>query len=528
MMFRGSAFAATMALAATLSAPVSQAAEPAAPKEPSFYIQCDGNPNNMAAGETIARFIGAVTLLALFAPSPETPDPSKRKFGAAGVDACSQLIDSATPEGNIVRRLPLILARALHRIEAKDYVGAIGDTELARREAVTAGLAENPYFKRSMGMSIDLIAGIAALRQSDMAQAIQFNYAPAQQLPNSYYPLLVPRNYVSFSPQAQADEIRTSALIARMSPPQMWRLANAYAENGRYADAAIALRQVNDWRRSLVEKPEEVDVGFTLASIALYQALAGDWTTADASAKEARQQVDQRKLEGRQVDSEAAFVELLDLFDLLKKAHAGQMDEARRLFAGRSRWVGASFGQLAPIIRQLREGARPDQLVGPLALSPEDAWQKRRDEQLATLIQSDTDNKTLFKLLLPYASVSDYESMSGKVWNLNGKSLLNPKPVDKTGYQAVNALMAGPMTQPDVMLLHCALKAKALGKNGMLFFVHFNNPSHGFVRFGNRGEEGMVDALFIDADAVIAELAPIIPSPTDLAGRRAARAKTAS
>jgi hypothetical protein len=77
-------------------------------KEGSLYLQCDGNPNNMSAGETIARLIGAFTLLGVLAPSPESPDASKRKFGTAGIAACSELLDGPKTEKNLGRRLPLV------------------------------------------------------------------------------------------------------------------------------------------------------------------------------------------------------------------------------------------------------------------------------------------------------------------------------------------------------------------------------------------------------------------------------------
>jgi len=60
----------------------------AADKPGSLHVQCDGQPNNVTSGETAARLLGAVTLLGLFAPGPEMPDASKRKFGEAGVAVC--------------------------------------------------------------------------------------------------------------------------------------------------------------------------------------------------------------------------------------------------------------------------------------------------------------------------------------------------------------------------------------------------------------------------------------------------------
>jgi hypothetical protein len=44
------------------------------------------------------------------------------------VEACTRLIDDPQKgEHNVIRRLPLILARAAHRIEAKDFSGAAAD-----------------------------------------------------------------------------------------------------------------------------------------------------------------------------------------------------------------------------------------------------------------------------------------------------------------------------------------------------------------------------------------------------------------
>lgn len=147
---------------------------PVAPAEKivgSHYLQCDGNPNNMSAGEGIARFIGAVTLLGLFAPAVEQPSPAARLFGERGIAACSQLIDGPGRESSVVRRLPLILARALHRIEAGDYRAAILDVALARKEADVAGLATNPYFARSLGISFDMIEAEALFAAGDVDAA---------------------------------------------------------------------------------------------------------------------------------------------------------------------------------------------------------------------------------------------------------------------------------------------------------------------------------------------------------------------
>jgi len=103
------------ALSLALTPAVTSGAEPV-PGEPtdpkkagSLYLQCDGNPNNMSAGESIARLIALSAVIGLLAPPPEAPDPSKRKFGVAGVAACDGILSGEKAEGNAVRRIPLTL-----------------------------------------------------------------------------------------------------------------------------------------------------------------------------------------------------------------------------------------------------------------------------------------------------------------------------------------------------------------------------------------------------------------------------------
>ncbi|MFD2780089.1 hypothetical protein ACFS32_01950 [Novosphingobium pokkalii] len=44
-------------------------------KNGSWYLRCDGNPNNLTGGESFARLVGAVTLLGLLAPRASWPIP---------------------------------------------------------------------------------------------------------------------------------------------------------------------------------------------------------------------------------------------------------------------------------------------------------------------------------------------------------------------------------------------------------------------------------------------------------------------
>lgn len=492
----------------------------------SRYLRCDGEPNNVTGGETFARLLGAVTLLALFAPSPETPDPSKRLFGEAGVAICSELIDGEGKENNAVRRIPLILARALHQIEAKNYPAALADVELARTEAAAAKLSGNPYFDRSMGLSFSNIEAEIHLRMGDAKAAQNASHGAIGAMKYSFLPSIVIRDYGPFvrelSPTAEA----RLAANAKVLPALLISYANQLDEVGRFADAAAK-------HEALIVVIEGLKLENTssiyYARAALGHAMAGQWEQANQRAAFARTNMAARRSEGKPEDDAARVVELLDLFDIVKLAHSGDLASARRNFAARSEWAAPSFGSVLEVNRRLREGASEAELFGSLAKTPDVMWQGRYDELMAVRLQRDTENKALFNLIQPYAQVNDFESRSKDTWRVQ-KSKMMVKEVNKSGQWGIfsnGSLYSG----IDSILLHAALQAQAKGKEGFTMFIvlpgetggTFYPVTVGYARFVDRTEAGVTDELFIPAAEVIAELSPVIPSPEELKLRKQRR-----
>ncbi len=491
-------------------------------KAGSLYLQCDGEPNNMSGGETFARLIGAVTLFGLFAPAPESPDPSKRLFGDAGVATCSQLIDGEKGEGNAVRRVPLILARAIHQIEAKNYKAALLDVEKARTEAA-AGLADNPYFDRSMGLSFAKIEAESRLRMGDPQSAQAASYAPLGKMTYSFVPSVVLSDYSNylktFSPEAE----RKFAANVKVIPWMLPLYASRLDEAERFSDSAAK-------NEALIASVESLDPehkgSMMYARTALAHALAGDWKQATNRADFARSNLAARKAGGVPEDNQAQTVEMLDLFEILRLAEHGDMPVARRNFAARSQWIAPSFGSVMEVTRRLRSGAGDDEMFGSLAVQPDEMWQKRYDELLAAKLQTDGDNKTLFNLIQPYAEVGDFEARSKDVWRVE-KSRMMVKKADEDGRWLIS--QGGNIyTAIDAIMLHAALQAQARGKEGFTISVmlpgevngSFLPFSAGFARFLNRDEPFAEEVLFIPASDVIAELAPVIPSPDEVRKRK--------
>ncbi len=489
-------------------------------KEGSHYVQCDGHPNNVTSGETVARLIGAVTLLGLFAPPPEAPDASKRKFGADGVAACSALIDGDKREGNPARRVGLLMGRAIHHIEAKDYDAAIADTDLARAEATTAGLMADPYFARSRARGIDMIRAAALFRQGKVAEARDAQLRGAALVRHSAV-TLGGDPYGAMLPSSTPDELQYFDWQARAGNFGVNAEAARFDELGRFEDAA-ALHEAQTAYFSVIEDDKNSAM---YASTAVTEELAGHRDLAKQRAQEAQANFDQRRADGKPDSNPSQFVELIDLYHILAMADGGDMKGARRLFAARSEWTAPSFGTVVEVTRRLRADASADEQIGSLSRDPSALWQEHVATIKAAMLSKDDDNKTLFSLMPLTTTASAYEAISKQVWDVQkSKIVLTIKPKDgkprkyDTLFLAQNWVIAA-----DAYPLHAALLAKSRGQHGFIITPLFAGSNFvALVLTGNHGDPGISDALYNDADQVIADLSPIIPSPDMLRARREA------
>lgn len=506
------AFALALLVACAASAPtLAQAAK--VEKQPSLHVQCDGNPNNMSAGETAARLIGAITLLALFAPPPENADPDKRKFGEDGVKVCSELIDGEKRETNTYRRVNLILGRAIHRIEAKDYDGAIADAQLARGEADTAGFMANPYYVRSQGRAFDLITAAALYRAGKPVEARD---AALRNLGDSRFlltPLFSVPTYMLIDPAASPAEAEFRGWRSRLGLG-VSEQADRLEEWGRFEEAAAVREAQVDFNKRTVPEARSSAV---IARSAIALALAGKAELSDTRIAEARANADKRRAEGNTEKDASEIVELFDLHAIVRQAQRGEVGPARRLFAARSQWVAASFGSVVEVTRQLRTGATPDEMIGGLARDPEALWKDRLDARRAEALAKDSDNATLFRLIPSVDSAAAYRNLSKQVWRTDkSKLVLKLKDDGKSKLKMERMFYYG--ADFDALFpayaLHAALLAKSRGHQGfaMLPIVGDRIVIAAFIT-GNKGEPGLSDPIFADAEEVIAALSPVIPSP---------------
>lgn len=504
-------------------APIGTANAQSADKPGSAYVQCDGHPNNVTGGETAARLIGAVTLLGLFAPPPESADASKRKFGAAGVAACSTLLGGEKQEGNPARRVGLYLGRAVHQIEAKNYQAALDDVAHARHEAEAAKLMQDYYYVRSRGRAFDLVESAALLRMGRPAEAQAATLRNAAPIEYSLLSLATTPTYDELISAPSETEDRFNQWRSRLAPTfaaeraSRLDLASRFSESARIWDAIA---------EADAENTPDISSSTVLARAAVAHALAGEADLAAAQAKAAQANAAKRKADGKPESDASNFVELMDLYNIVETARSGDLKTARRLFSARSQWVGASLGSVLEVNRRLREGAAPDELIGGMSKESSQLWNEQADAAKAAILAKDSDNKSLFALIPYPRTAGAYTAQSKAVWRTDKSKLVIKLKSDET--KSKMELMFLPMVDPavamDAYVLHAALIARSRGHEGFIFQpIVSDKLLAASFRTGKKGDKGLPAELFVNAADAIAKLEPIIPSPESLKARQASR-----
>ena len=514
-------FSATALMSLCLVPLSAVSAQATADKAGSTHVQCDGQPNNVTGAETAARLLGAVTLLGLFAPPRETADSSKRKFGAAGVAACTILITGERQEGNPDRRFGLILARSLHHIENKDYTAALADVALTRSDPQTLALTADPYFARSRGRAVDLVESAALLRMGRADEARTAGLQGVEAIEYSMFGLTDTRTYEDLIAAPSAAEDQVNHWRSRLLPFLTASRANRLELAGRFADAARIRDAIIEFD---AEHTPELNSSAAIALSAVTHALAGNLAVAAERSNAARTNAAKRKADGKPETDAAEFVELTDLYNIVQTAAAGDMKTARRLFAARSQWVGASFGSVLEVNRRLRQGAARDEMIGGLAQDSDQLWKEHAETNRTELLAKDSDNKTLFRLIPSVRLAGGYEALSNNVWRTDKSRILLKTKADpgKSRFELMYLPMIDPALAMDAYVLHAALLAKSRGHQGFVFMPLLSEKIFaGSFRSGNRGEKGFPGDLFFDASDVIMKLSAVIPDPAILKQRRA-------
>jgi hypothetical protein len=328
--------------------------------------------------------------------------------------------------------------------------------------------------------------------------------------------------YDDFIAAPSPEEDRFNQWRARLIPALSILRANRLDVAGRFAESA---RIRDAFIEFDAEQTPELNNSLVIAQAAVAHALAGDTAVAAERASAARANAARRKADGKPESDASEFVELMDLYGIIETARTDPK-AARRLFAARSQWVGASLGSVLEVNRRLREGATPDELIGGMAKDSAQLWKEQADTGKAAVIAKDSDNKSLFYLLPAARNANGYYLLSKSVWRTDKSKIILKTKSDpaKSKMELMYLPLADPSIAMEAYVLHAALVARSRGHQGFVFNpIVTDDIIAASFRSGNRGQKGFADDLFIPADDVVAKLAPYIPDPATLKARQAAK-----
>jgi hypothetical protein len=375
-----------------------------------------------------------------------------------------------------------------------------------------AGFLTMFIFNRTMGLSFDLIEAEALLRMNNVKEATEIGLRRVSENRYSFYPIIASRSYIAFNRTLSPMEREKMESLERIVPEALLNNASRYEEVGQFSESAIR-------REAAIEYVElfnsDEKISWLYATAALSHALANDTQKSKIRADFARSNMQKLRDAGKPEKNISDVVELLDLYDIISNAKSGKMKEARRSFAARSQWTVPSLGQIMAVNTMLRKEAAPDEIFGSLIKTSDDLWEDRKKQTLATLLEKDKDNSTLFDLILPFVSEKSFESLSGQVWKIDKSRMMSREPNKKNNTWSLYSYGTA-MTQADALLLHSALQAKSRGLKNFNFDLDINNPNQAKARFSDNNTGKTVKLLELDTETVIAELQRVIPDPITL------------
>jgi hypothetical protein len=514
----------SLAVAALACLATPAGAAPGRFADPSYH--CDGRlappPVTTAVAEAV---ISGMTLGILGLVVPFGDFNRHADVGVAGVAACDVAIAQAP---DAVRRSELTLARAVHRLEAKDIEGALSDARGAPALAGAAG--EAPGYRRSLGLSaldIEAIALVASGRTQAareialrMAAAAPYDVAAARRA----LPILILADGVT---PAERDYF---AAAGRLDYRLLGFEQSLLVARGEYDAAVTVTQQVRD--HGLMFDADEGDAPPVEANLALLYALKGDLARSDLAALRAAAGVSSAGGVEVRRDFAEVTAELLAATQAVRLNAEGRDVEARAILASHRTWLHTPQAEILAVLDRLSPGAPKADQRGVLSLDLAKFRAEVRAADLARLTGPESMRRLLWSL--NYEGPDAYAPVADKV------RTLNPSPFEVTasrdmsrshGRQITGSVYALPEFRFDLgrqaLLLHCALIARARGARG--FVLGPAGQSDGaaalWVQYGDPGRSGFPVATAFVADEVIADLsdrappaAPVPPPPRRQSG----------
>lgn len=483
-------------------------------------LKCDGAPTQISPGELIGRALLLTATLGI-AGRPPQQDVSQRARGLNGVAACdAAMLEERAP----IRKVQLMLARAVHHIEASDYAAALDD---ARKAPDLAGpAAADIGFRHSLYLSsLDLqAASLVRARRYAEAEAVALTLADTAPYDVTAQVEVVPYMMLveGVSPQKQAYLDR----LVRIFPQALAARAIVYEWAGRYLDAAADYASIVELRAafSAGTMPPPPDA---LALRAAMLAMGGKLDEAAAQAADAAALIRVLTASGKggvmqsPIDSAE---QALDFQSIVADLAAGRASAARVKFAARSHWSIPAPASVADLAARLRQGARPEELTGALAADPAATRANALVSNAGAITEANNADTALFAIIRPPMTEATYRDWAGDAWDTKASPFLHKKV---PGDEYLGELMVAPRSTPrfmtapralsvaagDALLLYAAVLAQSRGQKSFELLPARADFEAIFMKFGNPGDPGMVAATSFDAATVVSDLSAEFPQP---------------
>lgn len=504
----GAALALVLQPVAALAADPVPAPTAAAPKGPSAFVRCDGDPNKPSTLGTVARLVAITAVIGLLLPEREGPDPKKRQFGADGIKACDEALSGAEPAKDGGRRIELIFGRAIHRMEMKDWDGALADIRSVTTDQPE--LTATAAYRQSLGLTAMALEAMALTGKGDHAAAHAAGLRMAAQAPYDIKTMLGAQQFVRLAPAYGPGEQAYYDQLARIYPLALLERGSARVGAGRFAEAAADYRAAAE----LVDSTPKGRGYSALSRAALCLRLAGEATEADRLMQQALDRSAKDVAEGKSDTLVASTTDGGDLYAILVALESGKAMRARTLFSARTRWTGVSSTIVAEVARRLAAVGTPAEQANTPIQSPAEILAADEARLAATINDTGDDNADRFAAFRPAFSPTEFDKFAGNVWKTDkSRYITQPKDEEARG-ELVNVSRNGAGVPAGyAMLLHLALIAKARGAKAFMMVPPQRYTYSGWVRFGTPGDGKLIAPASFDPDTVIADLAPVIPQP---------------
>jgi hypothetical protein len=496
-----------------------EAAKAAVAEKPdgSSFVQCDGKPAKLTAGE-LAAVLLAITvtggIVGGLVGAPETADSAKRLTGADGVAACDAALGS---ESDPFRRVELTLAKAIHELEAGHPEMALA---LARSAPDLAGdRKEDLGFRRSLKLSAMELEAAALLRLGKPAEAEATAFRMAAAAPYDLITFLRAASYADLTADMTPAKLAFFDQYQRLLPRALLSRFEARQWSGEWSASAHDLEMMTAAYDAFRPEPEP-GMGLTDARKAVAYMLAGDMERSNSLAFQARQQVDDMVKSGKALEfaSQASLAEeLIDFQGVGRMLAEGKAKQARAAFAARGRWLAPTPPAVALLTERLRSGAAAEELTGALSREPSAIRADALTAKAAALKEKTDKPGVLFAAIRTPMASGNWSSLSRTVWRIEKQPALFLKKTPKDRFKGemlfAYSYAANGSALGEAMMMHCAVVAKSRGKAGCMLVPYRDKLYATFVLVGSPGDPGLEPALMMNADSVMAELGMVFPKP---------------